>query len=129
VLVIRQEQLDALIKGTDDEWVETLVGQVSEEDPDISKKYDDDALRSMVRVAIKKAERYGFTAADDQASFVSTMFEVAPNFDEQEEIRAVLLEDDLKPSYRLEKLFSNAVPEEAWDKAEQNYNEEAWKEA
>jgi hypothetical protein len=121
--------MDALIKGTDDEWVETLVGQVKEEDPDISKKYDDDALRSMVRVAIKKAERYGFTAADHQASFVSTMFEVAPNFDDQDEIKSVLLEDNLKPSYRLEKLYSDAVPEEAWDKAEQNYREEAWKEA
>lgn len=129
MLVIRQEQMNVLIKGSDDEWVETLVSQVKDEDPEIAKTYDDDALRSMVRVSIKKAERYGFTSADDQASFVSIMFEVAPNFDEQDEIRAVLSEDDLKPSYRLEKLWSNAVPEEAWDKAEENYKEEAWKEA
>ena len=128
MLVIRQEQMDALIKGTDDEWVETLVRQTKEDDPEISKKYDDDALRSMVRVGIKKAEHYGFTAADDQAAFVSIMFEVAPNFDDQDEIRAVLEESGLKPSYRLEKLFSSAVPEEVWDKAEENYKEEAWKE-
>ena len=87
MLVIRQEQMDTLIKGTDEEWVETLLKETKESDPDISKKYDDDALRRMVRIAIKKAERYGFTPAKDQASFVSIMFEVAPNFDEQDEIR------------------------------------------
>jgi len=129
VLVIRQEQMDTLIKGTDDEWVETLLKETKESDPDISKKYDDDALRRMVRTAIKKAERYGFTPAKDQASFVSIMFEVAPNFDEQDEIRSVLMEDNLKPSFRLQKLWSNAVPEEVWDKAEENYNEDAWNEA
>jgi len=129
VLVIRQEQMDTLIKGTDDEWVETLLKETKESDPDISKKYDDDALRRMVRMAIKKAERYGFTPAKDQASFVSIMFEVAPNFDEQDEIRSVLMEDNLKPSFRLQKLWSNAVPEEVWDKAEENHNEDAWNEA
>jgi len=129
VLVIRQEQMDTLIKGTDEEWVETLLKETKESDPDISKKYDDDALRRMVRTAIKKAERYGFTPAKDQASFVSIMFEVAPNFDEQDEIRSVLMEDNLKPSFRLQKLWSNAVPEEVWDKAEENYNEDAWNEA
>ena len=129
MLVIRQEQMDTLIKGTDDEWVETLLKETKESDPDISKKYDDDALRRMVRIAIKKAERYGFTPAKDQASFVSIMFEVAPNFDEQDEIRTVLMEDNLKPSFRLQKLWSNAVPEEVWDKAEENYNEDAWNEA
>ena len=129
MLVIRQEQMDTLIKGTDDEWVETLLKETKESDPDISKKYDDDALRRMVRTAIKKAERYGFTPAKDQASFVSIMFEVAPNFDEQDEIRSVLMEDNLKPSFRLQKLWSNAVPEEVWDKAEENYNEDAWNEA
>jgi len=120
--------MDVLIKGTDDEWVETLVRQTKENDPEISKKYDDGALRDMVRIGIRKAESYGFTAADDQAAFVSIMFEVAPNFDDQDEIRAVLEESSLKPSYRLEKLFSSVVPEEAWDKAEENYKEEAWKE-
>ncbi len=129
MLVIRQEQMDTLIKGTDEEWVETLLKETKESDPDISKKYDDDALRRMVRTAIKKAERYGFTPAKDQASFVSIMFEVAPNFDEQDEIRSVLMEDNLKPSFRLQKLWSNAVPEEVWDKAEENYNEDAWNEA
>jgi len=121
--------MDTLIKGTDEEWVETLLKETKESDPDISKKYDDDALRRMVRTAIKKAERYGFTPAKDQASFVSIMFEVAPNFDEQDEIRSVLMEDNLKPSFRLQKLWSNAVPEEVWDKAEENYNEDAWNEA
>jgi hypothetical protein len=119
--------MDTLIKGTDDEWVEFLVAHVKKEDPEIATEYQDDALRSMVRVGIEKADRYGFTAAKDQSAFVSIMFEIAPNFDDQPEIKAVLEETQLPTSYRLDKLWSPAVPDEVWEKARDEYNEEAWR--
>lgn len=127
MLVIRQEQMDTLIKGTDDEWVDFLVAHVKEKDPELANEYDDDALRSMVRTAIDKANRYGFTNAKDQSAFVSTMFEIAPNFDDQPEIKTVLEETQLPTSYRLDKLWSPAVPDDVWEKARNDYNKEAWK--
>ena len=119
--------MDTLIKGTEDEWVEFLVAHVKKEEPELEAEYKDDDLRGMVRVGIDKADRYGFTSADDQSAFVSIMFEVAPNFDDQPEIKAVLEENQLPTSYRLDKLWSPAVPEEVWEKARDEYNEEAWK--
>ncbi len=119
--------MNALIKGSEDEWVEFLVSNVKKEDPELGTKYQDDELKRMVRVAIEKADSYGFVNADDQSAFVSIMFEVAPNFDDQPEIKAVLEEEQLPISYRLDKLWSDAIPDEVWEKAREEYKEEAWK--
>ena len=126
MLVIRQEQFDALIKGTDEEWVEFLVGHVKEEFPEKTAERDDETLREMVKGGIRRAESHGFKIAEDQSAFVSIMFEIAPNFDEQPQIKAVLNDDQFAPEDRIERLWSPLVPEEAWEEAEKNHNENAW---
>ncbi len=118
--------MDTLIKGSDQEWIDFLVDHIKKEDPEIVNEYDDDSLRKMVRVAINKSNRYGFTTANDQSAFVSIMFEIAPNFDDQPEIRAVLLEDKLPTSMRLEKLWSDAIPDDIWEQSRDRYDEAAW---
>lgn len=114
------------MRGSEDRFVDHLVSHIKSEDPEISDEYTDDELRNMVRIGIKKAEGYGFTLSEDQSAFVAIMFEVAPNFDTQPEIRSVLEESDLTPSARLEKLWSPAVPDEAWEKASEEYDESVW---
>ena len=126
MLVIRQEQIDALIKGTDEEFVEFLVGHAKEEFPEKTEERDDETLRTMVRGGVRRAESHGFTTAEDITAFISIMFEVAPNFDEQAQIKAVLNYKDFAPEDRLERLWSPLVTEEAWEEAEKNYNEKAW---
>ena len=126
MLVIRQEQLDALIKGTDEEWIEFLIGHVKEEFPEKTEERDDETLREMVRGGIRRAESHGFTTAEDQTAFISIMFEIAPNFDEQPQIRTVLRDENFAPADRFERLWSPLVPEEAWEEAEKNYREDAW---
>lgn len=118
--------MDVLIKGTEPEWVEKLLAQIKEEDPEINEDYDDTALRRMIRRAIRKAESYDFTAAPQQSAFVSIMFSIAPNFDDQPEIKAVLEERNLSPKLRLERLWSPLVSEEVWEKAADDHNEDAW---
>jgi hypothetical protein len=126
MLVIRQEQMDVLIKGTDEEWIEFLVGHAREEFPEKTAERDDETLRKMVRAGIRRAESHGFTNGEDQTAFISIMFEIAPNFDEHPQIKAVLDDQQFAPSDRLERLWSPLVTEEAWEEAEKNYNENAW---
>ncbi len=126
MLVIRQQQIDALIKGSDDEFVEFLVAHVKEEHPDLKSEYDDETLRVMVEGGIERAESHELTTAEDITAFVSIMFEIAPNFDEQSQIKAVLDDKKIPPEERLDKLWSPLVSEEAWEEAENNYNEDAW---
>jgi hypothetical protein len=126
MLVIRQEQIDALIKGTDEEFVEFLVAHVKEDFPEKSSEYDDERLRVMVRGGIKRAESHDLTTAEDITAFVSIMFEVAPNFNEQPEIKTVLDDKKFPPEDRIERLWSPLVSEEAWEEAKDKYNENAW---
>ena len=126
MLVIRQEQIDTLIKGSDEEFVEFLVGHVKEEHPDLTSKYDDQTLRVMVRGGIRRAESHGLTTAEDTTAFISIMFEIAPNFDEQTQIKTVLDDDKFPPEDRIERLWSPIVSDEDWDEAAENYNESSW---
>lgn len=126
MLIIRQEQIDNLIKGTDEEFVEFLVDYVKEDYPDLEEEYDDETLRRMVRGGIKRAESHGLETAEDLTAFVAVMFEIAPNFDEQPEIKAVLDDLETPPNERFDKLWSPVVSEEAWEEALENYDEEAW---
>lgn len=126
MLTIRQEQMDSLIMGSDEEFVEFLVAHVKEEYPGIETENDDETLREMVRGGIERAGDHELTTAEDITAFISIMFEIAPNFDEQPEIKAVLDDEKTPPEERLEKLWTPAVPEEAWEEAEKNYDDNAW---
>jgi hypothetical protein len=118
--------MDSLIMGSDEEFVEFLVAHVKEEHPGIETERDDETLREMVRGGIERAGSHELTTAEDITAFISIMFEIAPNFDEQPQIKAVLDDENTPPEQRLEKLWTPAVPEEAWDEAEKNYDENAW---
>jgi hypothetical protein len=126
MLVIRQQQMEALIKGSDEEFLEFLVEHVREEFPEKVAERDEETLRRMVNGGIARAESHGFTLAEDVTAFISVMFEIAPNFDEQPQIKAVLDDEQFEPGDRLERLSSPLVPEEAWEEAEKNHNEKAW---
>ena len=126
MLVIRQKQLDTLIKGSDEEFIEFLVEHVREEFPEKTAERDDETLRAMVKGGVARAESHGLTTAEDQTAFVSIMFEIAPNFDEQPQIKMVLDDENFAPEARIERLWSPLVPEEAWEEAEKNYSEKAW---
>lgn len=126
MLVIRQEQINTLIMGDDERFVESLIKQAKRENPEIESKYNDETLREMVRGGINRAKSHNLKNADDITGFVSTMFKVAPNFDEQPEIKAILEDEKTPPDERFEKIRSNLVSEEAWKEAKNNYDEKAW---
>jgi hypothetical protein len=126
MLVIRQQQIDTLIKGSDEEFIEFLVAHVKEEQPDLVTEYDDETLRVMVKGGIRRAESHDLTTAEDITAFISIMFEISPNFDEQPQIKAVLNDDKFEPEARIERLWSSVVTEDDWEEADKNYNKDAW---
>jgi len=126
MLVIRQQQMETLIKGSDEEFLEFLLEHVREEFPEKIAERDEETLRRMVSGGIRRAESHDFTLAEDVTAFISVMFEIAPNFDEQPQIKAVLDDEQFEPGDRLERLSSPLVPEEAWEEAEEKYDEKAW---
>lgn len=126
MLIIRQKQIDVIAMGDEDDFVKMLITEAKAEKPDLEEKYDDESLGKMVRGAIEKAESYGFAFSQDITKFVMKMFKVAPNFDEQAEIKAVLDDENTPPDQRFDKLESPLVSDTAWDEAVENYDEDAW---
>jgi hypothetical protein len=118
--------MEVLIKGSDEEFEEFLIEHVKQEFPEKAAERDEETLREMVRGGIQRAERHGLTLAEDVAAFISIMFEIAPNFDEQPQIKSVLDDKSFAPEDRIGRLWSPPVTEEAWTEAEKNYNENAW---
>lgn len=127
MLVIREEQIDALLLGDEERLIGTIIIRITREDPELAEKNDDETLRKKVRSGIERARGHGFESARDISDFVSLMFEVAPNFDEQPEIKRVLDDKGVPPGERLEKARSTLVPETAWEEARENYDERAWR--
>ena len=126
MLIIRQEQIDHFIKGSDEEFIEFLLKHIKGEHPELKSKHKDETLREMIRGGIERAKTHDFSTAEDLTAFVSVMFEIAPNFDEQPEIKAIVDDENTPPNQRLDKLWTPVFPKEAWEEAENNYDENAW---
>jgi len=126
VLVIRQKQIDTIIKSSEADFVNHLVGYVKGKHAEAVAKRDDKTLREMMKGGIKRAESHDLTSVEDTQAFISKMLETAPNFDEQAQIKAVLDDEEIPPGERIEKLSPPLIPEEAWAEVKNNYDENAW---
>ncbi len=126
MLVVRQEQIETIIKGNGEDFVNYLFVYVQSNHSEAVAKRDDEILREMIRGGIKRAESHQITKVEDTQNFFAKMFEIAPNFDEQAEIKAVLDDENIAPDKRLEQLQSPIISDESWEKAKSNYAEDAW---
>lgn len=126
MLIIRQEQIDTILMGDKDEFVELIVREAKTENPDLEKKYDNKVLEKMARGGIQRAKNFGFTTSRDISSFVSLMFKFTPNFNEQAEIKEILDDENYSTAERFTRLNSPDVSEETWKKVINNYDEKAW---
>lgn len=89
------------------------------------RELDDNALRKMIIGGIEKARRYGMLWCSTLISFVIIMFEAAPNFDEDEQIRKLLTSDSIFPESRIDSIW-NQTDEETWLRVSRNYQPESW---
>ena len=126
MLIVRQEQFETIIRGTEEDFVNYLFGYVQSNHAEAAAERDDIILREMIRGGIKRAASHQITMVEDTQNFIAKMFEIAPNFDEQAEIKVVLDEQDISADKRIEKLRSPFISDDVWEKAKSNYKETAW---
>jgi len=126
MLVVRQEQFEKIIKHSEEDFVNYLLDYVQGNYAEAVAERNEATLRKMIRGGIKRAQSHQIERVEDTQNFIGKMFEVAPNFDEQPEIKAVLDDESLMPEKRLEKLESPVITPEIWEKARSDYDEKAW---
>lgn len=125
MLVIRREQLEAFIAPDETALINVVSRAVREANGERVRSYEDKVLDETVKIGIERARSRGLKFAEDIAAFVAVMFEVAPRFDEQAEIDAVLSDENLTPELRFKTLFAR-VAEPAWLDAEKKYEDSFW---
>jgi hypothetical protein len=124
-VIIRREQLEQFIARDDNELTGVVRQAVRAANGSRVEIYEDQQLDSMVKIGIERARSRGLRFAEDIAAFVAVMFEVAPRFDEQKDINAMLVDDLLPLNLRLELLFVRTM-DPAWAEAEKNYEDSFW---
>jgi hypothetical protein len=123
LLVIREEQMQVFDSVSEANFERRLAGLVREIQPELVSELDEDDLLACVRVGIERARGHGLDSEQSIGIFVGWMLEIAPNFDEQPNIRKVLTYPGLAPEQRLE-LVGRLATEEDWEEAAEMYNED-----
>src|SRR5215207_2513390 len=101
MLVVRQEQYEKIIKASEEDFINHLFDYVQSNHAEAASARSDATLRKMIRGGIKRAESHQIKLVENTEIFIGKMFEAAPNFDEQPEIKAVLDDETLSPDKRL----------------------------
>ena len=125
MLEIRKEQSDAFLLNDEEKLVEFIIEHLQEESPELIDRIPADGLQEMVQNGLVRASSHGLRSLENLTAFVSVMFEIAPNFDEQPEIKRMLCDPTFSPEERFDLIFDK-VSEKAWEEAEQRYDHEAW---
>ena len=122
---IRPEHLEAFSPKDDEEIIDFIVLHLQDESPELIDRIPLDGLREMVANGMDRARSHGLSSLANLAGFVSVMFEIAPNFDEEPLIRQTLSDVDIPSDNRFEKLFERQF-DKAWEAAANSYDSDAW---
>jgi hypothetical protein len=125
MLVIREQQIQYFIAATEEELVKVIAQTVREMNPDRVADYDAAQLAELVKFGMERARSHGLRLAETIAAFVALMFEIAPNFDEQPQIKAVLADANYPADDRVSQLWARTSDDE-WQEAENLYNARVW---
>ena len=125
MLIVRERQIQHFIAKNDSELVKFIGQAIREANPERVSDYDDKKLKRMVKIGVDRARSYDLEGAEDIAAFVALMFEIAPNFDEQEAIKIVLEDTNYTASERINQLWAR-TSDETWEEAEKSYKADVW---
>lgn len=125
MLVIREEQLEAFRDAARQKFAaEFLLWLRAHHPARIAVLSDEEALRR-IAVGVERAKDYGLRQGSAIRIFVSLMFLVAPNFDEQPDIRAVLTDPRLAPDAR-PRALSSLTTAQQWAEAARAADAAVW---
>lgn len=116
MIKLRSEQLDHMQQQDP----ERFVAQIAEHLRELHETtFPDSTLQRMVKLGLARARSHGLHSDAQLLAFVSLMYEIAPNFDQQPLIRRIL-EDTSQPiDVRWELLFDDSAELlAAWDQAD-----------
>jgi hypothetical protein len=129
MFIVRRDQYNAFLQSDPARFVEHIQRHIAAIMPDEIRGIPSQLVLVMIEAAIERARSHGLTTDEQIFGFVSVMFEIAPNFDEEPTLRAILSDTRFTPAERWESMFADTPDlQAAWERAAQPafYNEQAW---
>jgi hypothetical protein len=125
MLKISNEQMDEFLPKSNKDIINFIIGHLNNEHYDYISDIPSDTLREMVANGITRARSYSFSDLEDVTVFVTWMFVMAPNFDEQPKLREILHDVTIPAEERINKLLVDEL-NSSWEEVQQNYDGDAW---
>ena len=126
-LNITQEQLDSVGLSDKESFIEELTANVMQENPTLTKFWPQKLFRVLVAYGIDRATiAHGFTRDSDVSLFVSIMFSVGPDFDQNPVLLSGLRDTSLSMDDRWEKLSEDSQYTDAWGEADGMEHQDNW---
>lgn len=122
---IRDEFVDRYLQQDEQAFIQLNLEHIRQAYEPIIDHANDEDLTEMIVNALSRARSHGFTADGDLLAFVAVMFEIAPNFDEQPDIKRALVNESIPINERFDSLFVPAL-DDAWENASDNIDYRAW---
>jgi len=117
MLKIRPEQFEVFQEQAERKFIQQLQLSLAEKYPHLLPCFPDAIQNEIVINMINRAKSWGITWQSSLVIFAELMIAIAPNFDEQTEIRDAL-KSDTKQINQIMKTITDHVPETVWAKAE-----------
>ena len=134
-MVIREAQFITLAQEGKAEFVKQLAEYLRAHHADTVARFPggempvrsipEKTLEKLVQGGIERAGSHGISWRSALAAFVVTMFVVAPNFDDDADVREFLSDGDIAPDYRMDTV-AERITEEQWQAIRENYQVTAW---
>ncbi len=113
MIVIREEQIDTLIKQIQTTFHGELLVHVKNFFPDITAEYEDKVLLQHIRKSLDRAKTYQLTTERDLYKYVNITMIYGHDFDEKTEhgwMKEYLTDTDVpNPSQRLSRLYEEIL--------------------
>jgi len=123
---ITKHQYDHYLQLDEEKFIDLILEHLGIESPELVANLQPEILREMIANGLAKARGYGINMDNQLIGFVSIMFSIAPNFDEQPDINKILSSTSIPADEKYDLIFEDDVSEQAWADAEDHYDDLAW---
>lgn len=118
MLKIRKEQMDVFQQQAEINFVHYVAKQLRNNHAEAVKDVPEDKLYKRVEYGIRCAREYGLTWKNNLRTFVTLMFEIAPDFDSYPAFHNYLTDESIQPNHRMGIILDKTVGSD-WRKARQ----------
>ncbi len=116
MLKIREEQMEIFQQQAEINFVHYVAKQLRNNHAEVVKDLPEDKLYKRVEYGIRCASEYGLTWKNNLRTFVTLMFEIAPDFDRFPVFQKYLTDESIQPNDRIGIILDKTVGSD-WRKA------------